>query len=69
MKIRLELNTTRYFNSKDELFSYLRSMTDQGVYREDFWSDLWTHGIAAFSSMEPINKTIITTTGKVSEVP
>lgn len=69
MKIRLELNTTRYFNSKDELFSYLRSMTEQGVYREDFWSDLSTAGIAAFSSMEPINQTIITTTGKVSEVP
>lgn len=68
MKYRLELKTTRFFKSKDELLSYLRSMVDQGVYREDFWSDIAAVGTASFSSMEPMNQTVITTTGLVSEV-
>lgn len=68
MKYRLELKTTRIFLSKDELLSYLRSMVDQGVYREDFWGDIAAVGFASFSSMEPMNETVINTTGLVSEV-
>jgi len=65
--IHLTLKTTRSFKSEEEFSHYCLSMNEQKVYTYQFWEDLFATGKSGFSSIEPMNETIVTTTGEVVE--
>lgn len=63
-KIKYILETTRYFNSKEELNEYVEQFKSN-MFNAEYWNRLNKLGHASFVTYETANKTKIITTGRI----